>query len=121
MQNVHDYDNKLQDSIKTLEDKIATVTNISSEERQSKFQELISHMIDEVAKKNLSALLKSLEYDPINKIHTEHLLLIIINALIKDNWDQSLLSLLSEQLKDMSSGFCAQGKTIRLLQIAKAL
>lgn len=121
MKDVHEFDNKLCESIKYIDNKINSISNIEKEDKINKFRQLQDHIIDKVAKHNLEILLNNLNYDPINKIHTEHLLLIIIDALIKNNWDKSIINLLSEQLKDMSTGFCEQGKSIRLLQIALAL
>lgn len=51
-------------------------------------------------------------YDPINKIDCADLL-----YLISKKYNQELLPILVEQLEDMKTGFCPQGKTIRLLQI----
>jgi len=51
-------------------------------------------------------------YDPINKIDTSDLLYIIAK-----NYNNDLLPILIEQLEDMKTGVCPQGRTIRLLQI----
>ena len=53
-------------------------------------------------------------YDPINNLDAIDLLYIIY--LISQNNDDILL-LLGDQLEDMKTGFCSQGRTIRLVQI----
>ena len=52
-------------------------------------------------------------YDPINNLDTIDLLYIVYKFSI----DNDIISLLIEQLKDMQTGFCPQGRTIRLIQI----
>lgn len=53
-------------------------------------------------------------YDPINKLHALDLLYIVCEISLKN---PEILELLEEQLNDMTTGFCPQGRTIRLYQI----
>ena len=56
-------------------------------------------------------------YDPINKLDPIDLLYIIY--LIKID-KKDILFILSEQLEDLRTGFCPQGRSIRLIQIIQA-
>jgi len=53
-------------------------------------------------------------YDSINKLETTDLLYIVYLISQKD---ENILSMLKEQIIDLQTGFCPQGRTIRLVQI----
>jgi hypothetical protein len=116
MQDVHKFDNKL--AMTDINDYIKKASELTKEQKKELFTKLLEKLTDGMAKRNLNILINSNNYDPVNKLDADNLLVIIVNRLEKDNWDKSLLDLVNEQLKDMSLGFCQQGKTIRLLQIA---
>jgi hypothetical protein len=66
---------------------------------------------------NFNIIASSNTYDPINKIHV-HDLLYILEEVCKGYEDcTDLLKMIVEQLEDMSTGLCAQGRTTRLHQL----
>lgn len=111
----HYYDNKISHEILS---KIETFPKVN---KMGKFNEL---RYDIIKSGNLTALkyydeiIKSYidndgtNYDPINKIDCSDLL-----YLISKNYDSHILTVLIEQLEDMKSGNCPQGRSIRLIQV----
>jgi len=70
---------------------------------------------DPIAKIYLDKMLiDNNNYDAINNLDSLKLLYLV--ALIAENND-NIIPLLIEQLKDLQTGFCPQGRTIRLIQI----
>lgn len=59
----------------------------------------------------------SKNYDPVNNLDPIDLLYVVF---LISNDNEEILSILSEQLNDMKTGFCPQGRSIRLIQIIDA-
>lgn len=118
---VHYYDGKIDDCKDIIRDYI-TEYNQLPQERKDTFIQILQDKLSryqEFTGKSVAGfqILKNgyqteFNYDPINKISADHL--IYICCLI-DNSDFDLL--LIEQIGDIIDGQCAQGRTIRLLQL----
>lgn len=108
----HYYDNKISPDIITL------VSNFKIDDT-SNLEDLRNQLLKvNINKSDLMFYDKILKnnnnYDPINKLDVIKLLH-IVNYISKYNPD--ILEMLKEQLKDLKSGFCVQGRSIRLLQL----
>ncbi len=119
----HFYDrclsNELLEKINPL---ISKASEISKEDKLSAFIELRMEILDDIlALKYYDEIINdyvennNLNYDPINNFSSIDLLYNVYLIFTKDN--NNITSLLIEQLKDMQTGFCPQGRTIRLIQL----
>ncbi len=135
--NTHFYDNNMsKEVINIINRTIKSFNSVSSPEKLEGFKNLrktliekgltkngigyYDQMIDIYStnitnkNKNITTTTPTTNYDPINKMDAIDLLYgIYIISL--DNKD--IIPILSEQLNDMRTGFCPQGRTIRLIQI----
>lgn len=120
-QNTHYYDNKLSSTKKGLEKILAAAKSTLIGEKMECISKLREHLIQYATTKGLQFfdnIVRSPSYDPINQLNPVDLLYICYLILLNENIDKKdLLSSLNIQLEDMETGFCAQGQTIRLLQI----
>lgn len=55
-------------------------------------------------------------YDPVNKLYADELLLLIAERVVLEK-NTEYLELLATQLDEMATGMCSQGRTTRLLQV----
>ena len=85
-------------------DKLRSVINIDNTSGIEYYDKMVKDFIDNTDS----------NYDPINKLNAIDLLYIIF-TIYQHNYD--IIPLFIEQLKDLESGFCPQGRTIRLIQI----
>ena len=107
----HYYDNKISPDIIDIINKM-DITNTDLNQLRNK---LIASKIDKTGLKYYDKIIKNKDnYDPINKLDIIKMLHIINH--ISDN-NSDILLILKEQLSDLKSGFCLQGRSIRLLQI----
>lgn len=113
--NTHYYDNNISLEILT---KIGTFPKTNKVEKFNKLRYDIIKYGNLTALKYYDEIVQSYvnndgsNYDPINKIDCSDLMYIIAKK-----YNNDLLPDLIEQLEDMKTGFCPQGRTIRLLQI----
>ncbi len=119
--NTHFYDNKVSKSlISRIEDDIQSFHGISKQEKLDRFLHvrglLISNGITPTGLKYYDIMIEDFKVgnknncDPINNLDAIDLLYCVVNK-------PNTLPILCEQLEDMKTGFCPQGRTIRLVQI----
>jgi hypothetical protein len=116
--NVHHYDGQWGDVDQYIS-KVRTIPQaIKIEKIASLKKRLVGHhKITSVAINNFTTISFADTYDPSNKIYVYDLLY-ILEELCKGYEDPTdLLNMIGEQLDDMSSGLCAQGRTTRLYQL----
>ena len=129
---VHEFDNKLEETIKNLS-LLTEIRIIPVDIKLQSFRQLEKIITDNIAKNFFNMILNDLQknvnqnYDPINKLYAEDLLYIIYlhlekiklepNLKEREDKQKTMIELLNEQLSDMRTGSCPQGRTIRLLQI----
>ena len=116
--NVHYYDSKWGD----VDEYIAKVRTIPLPIKVQSIDSLKNrligyHKMTSVAISNFNTIASGDIYDPSNKIYVYDLLYILekLCEMYEDPTD--LLNMLGEQLDDMSSGLCVQGRTTRLYQL----
>ena len=116
---VHYYDGNWGD----VDRYIDKITNIPSPLKQDHINSLRSRLtngkikISPIAILNFNTIAATNTFDPSNKIHVYDLLY-ILEELCKEYEDPTdLLNIMVEQLEDLSSGLCTQGRTTRLYQI----
>lgn len=106
----HTYDGKLNNSI------IPEILK-SDEEKKEECHKFITLKIDKEAKLFLSKIIKDIgtksNFDSTNKLDAGNILYSCIKYI--DNED--FVKMLEEQLLDMKTGFCPQGRTHRLYQL----
>lgn len=73
--------------------------------------------ISPLAQSNFNTIASENVYDPSNNIHVFDLLYIIEDVCRKYEDCSDIIKALTEQLEDMSTGMCPQGRTTRLYQI----
>jgi hypothetical protein len=122
MQDTHYYDTKLDCTKKELEAEITRVRSIPEEEKKKEFQRLrclLTPKISPVGLLFFDAIANNPPvYDPINQLWSTDMLYLCCELSKNKDVDlEGLLENLVTQFEDMSSGFCPQGQTIRLLQI----
>ena len=123
--NTHFYDDNMsKDIIENIRVFVNKSTNISKDDKLESFDKFRKILVelnnnpiviifyDKIINSYIQSDGKN--YDPINNLDAIDLLYVIY--LISQNNDDILL-LLCDQLEDMKTGFCPQGKTIRLVQI----
>lgn len=122
---VHSYDNKLNEEISIYQNLLTYAKNISTNQKNELFLKFEEYLSDDLAKKYYIILIDQNDnsnFDLINKLNSNDLLFLIIEYLEKQNFkDNSLIDILTIQLQDMATGFCSQGRSIRLFQIVKSL
>ena len=116
--NTHYYDNNISEEL--ICKVMGHVITVDNECFNLLRKDLVRLNIDNIGLKYYDQMILSHKnsdgsnYDPINKINAIDLLYIIY-TISRDN--DIVLTLLIEQLHDMKTGFCPQGRSIRLLQI----
>ena len=140
--NTHFFDGKLQSFTSSLiddkvareiENDISRAASVSKEDKSRCFHELEEKVRDySLTKKIPPHSLKHLReiisthnrfgratscgnYDSANKLHTCDLLYLLYEKIMSEE-ESEYMSLMLEQLDEMSTGNCAQGKTTRLFQ-----
>jgi hypothetical protein len=113
--NTHSYDGQLNPSL-LLE--LDTVQRLSLEEKRTRAQDLMAKIrIHPMAMQFLSLIVRDMgtaaNIDSTNDINADDLICLCWNY--RDN--RNFIMLLEEQLLDMATGFCPQGRTHRLFQI----
>ena len=122
MQETHYYDNKLGETVASLKREIEEARSISDDIKKIEFEKLRTLLTPKISPLGLAffdALVTGPPtYDPINQLwSTDMLYLCCKFSKNKDVNLGDLLECISSQFEDMSTGFCPQGQTIRLLQI----
>lgn len=122
--NTHFYDNNIsKEVISKVNLLIDKYKNISKDNKLIAFNILKENIInldnnkESIAIKYYDQIINSNNnnnYDPINKLNAIDLLYIVY---IISREEMYIISQLKEQLYDLNTGFCPQGRTIRLLQI----
>jgi len=122
----HFYDRKIpKDLINRLNDVIKTTKNISKDAKLLCFNNLRSELllykiVNNTGIEYYDRIILSYQtnktdnYDSINKMNAIDLLYTIYLISI---YNKDVIPILSEQLNDMKTGFCPQGRTIRFTQI----
>lgn len=122
--NTHFYDNNMsKDVLENIRALINKSINIPKDDKLESFDKLRKTLVklnnpitmifyDKIINSYIQSDGKN--YDPINNLDAIDLLYVIY--LISQNNDDILL-LLGDQLEDMKTGFCPQGRTVRLVQI----
>jgi len=123
--NTHFYDRKISlELLEQVNQLTETGNKISKSEKLECFDvlrsDLVRNKIKRVGLRYYDAMVKSYNksnknnYDSINKLDCIDLLYIIYTL---SNDSDDIILLLKDQLTDMRTGFCPQGRTIRLIQI----
>ena len=116
--NVHVFDGKVKDLTSLPYENNSTISlrevPVLTEVYKQQLYTLINHpnwftILNEWGSQN--------NYDGTNNIHAEPLVLLILYLYKQDN---DILVTLLEQLNDMHTGMCPQGRVIRLLQTISA-
>jgi hypothetical protein len=118
----HSYDNCLSsDLLEKVNTLINRFSEISREEKLNAFVYLRREIIHDITAlkfydKMIDDFIQNTNnnYDPVNNIDTIALLYMVYLIYV-DN--PNIIPLLVEQLKDMKTGFCPQGRTVRLVQL----
>lgn len=113
--NVHVFDGHLANSKACIQETLDRVSAISREEKISAFrklQEIIHHPNLDILANNYIVNGRNSGYDPINDLYTDDLLYICYELLSDD-----LIRILLEQLDDLYTGLCPQGRIHRLFQV----
>ena len=118
----HSYDNNISNDIyKYLEPLIIETKKVPRDDKLLLFDKLRSLIKkDKLATTYYDKIISDYinnnnnNIDPINKLDAIDLLYIIS---LYQSEKQDITDLLIEQLRDMQTGFCPQGRTIRLIQI----
>lgn len=120
----HYYDGKL-DYIKTeIRENLDKAALISSEEKQTIFQCFKAYLEDKCTPKEIKILTRLIDekdnyHDTTNHLRVDDLLYLCYeNIVLLQNYE--FLDNFKHQLQDMPTGFCVQGRTIRLLQLLVA-
>ena len=141
----HSYDNKLSERRANLQRSIDRVSHLTIQEKVAMFDKIareISIVLESDARSGESPartrqhalvflnIIRSdlvrygrvnsqANYDPTNDLHADDLLWLCGEILFGDTACDKLdfLALLTQQLHDMESGSCAQGRTSRLFQV----
>jgi hypothetical protein len=120
-QNTHYYDNKLGGTKKEYEKILTAAKSTEIGKKMECISKLRGHLTPHATAKGLQffdSIVRAPSYDPINQLNPLDLLYICYLLLLNEHIDKNdLLCVLNIQLEDMATGFCAQGQTIRLLQI----
>lgn len=133
--NTHDYDGKLKEAVKIIEERILVVSNIDTSSKLTAFHELQNELAKQpgykgAACKNLATIIsdfkkygrKGANYDPTNNLYADDLLYICYQVHFKTkDANTDVADIIIAQLSEMSNGMCAQGRTHRLMQIMNAL
>ena len=124
----HFYDKNIsKEALETIKPFLRILRKNSKDEILSSFNTLRKELelfdCDKIGMKYYDQMINSYRiddnknYDPVNKLDSIALLYIVF-LIQKDN--KEILIILSEQLKDLQTGFCPQGRSIRLIQIIQA-
>lgn len=107
----HYYDNKIDPDII----RIINNLNIPNNDLNNLRNKLIESKINKTGLSYFDKIITNKNnYDPVNKLDIIKLLH-IIDHLSNDN--SEIITIMKEQLDDLKTGFCLQGRSIRLLQI----
>jgi len=124
----HFYDKHIsKEALEKIEPFILISKNINQEEKLSYFYTLRKELelikSDKIGIKFYDKMIDSYvkddgkNYDPINKLDPIDLLYIIY---LIQKYNKEILLILGEQLNDLRTGFCPQGRSVRLIQIILA-
>lgn len=119
----HSYDNKLENVKGELKERFESVEGVSDIEKQEAFQELKEYLSSRISEAEVVLLEKLISeknkyHDPINNLRVDDLLYLCCKRLVAGNED--FLSNFRQQLADLRTGSCVQGRSIRLLQLLYA-
>ena len=123
----HFYDNNISKSIiESIQPLLIKSGTVSKEDKLVIFDDIRTLLTEiktnEIGMKYYDQIIQSFmkdgegNYDSTNKLDAIDLLYVICMLSVHMNND-SMLLLLKEQLEDLQSGFCPQGRTIRFMQI----
>ena len=127
--NTHYYDNKLENTLEILQPYLESSSVVNREQKLKDFAELRKLLLNN--KREVLSLVyydKLVEeyikndrgnYDPVNNIDSTDLLHVIFFLYYQEKdreFRENLLKLFKEQLYDMRTGFCQQGRSIRMIQ-----
>ncbi len=98
--------------------------NVPFEDKQGAFQHWKRELEERWSSEESHALHRLIDeqemyYDPINKLHVDWLLWLCYEKIMIEN-NRIFEEHFKQQLQDMGSSFCIQGRTVRLLQILVA-
>lgn len=120
----HYYDGKLDLSKLKLKAELDRAQTVSFEDKQEAFccikRELKGQCLAEEWC-NVNRLIdeKDMYYDPINDLHVDGLLWLCYEKIMIEN-NRIFEEHFKQQLQDLDTGWCVQGRTVRLLQILVA-
>lgn len=118
--NVHFYDTKIKEFILTnqqISEEIIGAHSIPKEEKIRIFSELRC-LIDNATKHTYDIVINdfisesSNNFDPLNEIYASDMLFLCHKYILPDN-----INILNDQLIDLASGLCAQGRSTRFFQV----
>lgn len=120
----HTYDKELENVKIELKECFESVEKVSSVKKQEAFQELKEYLCSRITEVEMGFLEKLVSekdkyYDPVNDLRVDNLLYLCYKKLVVgDNTD--FLINFRQQLSDLRTGSCVQGRSIRLLQLLYA-
>lgn len=126
--NTHFYDGQLEAVKVKINPELERIAAIPVESKLIRFTTLLIRLPVGSGRNNLVRIIRDFQlygahkgpnYDTKNNLATEDILYYYIEIMLQVDKEkqESLLNLLNTQLKEMSSGLCAQGRVCRLLQI----
>ena len=121
----HFYDGKLERTKEEIREMLDRAQNVPFEDKQEAFHHFKWELEERCSSEEWHALHRLIDeqemyYDPINKLHVDWLLWLCYEKIMIEN-NRIFEEHFKQQLQDMgSSGFCIQGRSVRLLQILVA-
>ena len=121
--NTHSYDKRLGGVKEELKEEIESISGVPEEEKEVAFQHLREYLGDRISTQEMGRLEKLISekdkyYDPINDLRVDDLLYLCCIRITAGNED--FLNNFRQQLIDLRTGSCVQGRSIRLLQLLYA-
>lgn len=121
--NTHFYDNKLSEAKEVLHNDLETTSRIPDEEKINVIYQLkksLRTVLTRIEMRFLNKLIKEKNkwYDPVNDLHVNDLLYLCYYHVSTGNED--FIDNFRQQLTDLRTGSCVQGRSIRLLQLLYA-
>ena len=120
----HYYDGKLEHIKAEMKEQLDRVACVDDDEKQTAFQCLKAYVEENCSLREMQILVRLIDekdkyHDTVNHLYVDALLYLCYeNIVLLENFE--FLDNFKRQLRDMPTGFCAQGRTIRLLQLLVA-
>jgi hypothetical protein len=118
---IHIFDGKLKESKESLLPYLKLISEVSREDKLIAFERLKNKINPSV---NLDIIIRDsnspANHDLTNDLHAEDLLYLCVLLVDRLPDNETLINTINQQFDEMSTGFCAQGRTHRLFQVIMA-